>query len=209
MSKQKRPRPGRAQKKARKAERRGDQTRIRYLMRNFRLSLTFRIALQYSWQLVRTALPALLILTVIFFGTVLADIEGDMRRIAQGEAGEDGVFSQLVIQDESIHATLLPEAFSGGTLPMMRYRLTGLNFQGVLPVLTAQAQHESMAILLDGTYFGEFKTVTVGRGSEDWVELPMDIDAARALHIVKFANDNYRFFNGGRRDDRKVLFNER
>ena len=75
--------------------------------------------------------------------------------------------------------------------------------------LTAQAQHESMAILLDGTYFGEFKTVTVGRGSEDWVELPMDIDAARALHIVKFANDNYRFFNGGRRDDRKVLFNER
>ena len=143
MSKQKRPRPGRDQKKARKAERRGGQTRIRYLMSNFRLSLTFRIALQYSWQLVRTALPALLILTVIFFGTVLADIEGDMRRIAQGEAGEDGVFSQLVIQDESIHATLLPEAFSGGTLPMMRYRLTGLQFHGAAPVLTTQAQHAS------------------------------------------------------------------
>lgn len=71
--------------------------------------------------------------------------------------------------------------------------------------LTAQAQHESMAILLDGTYFGEFKTQSVGKGSENWVELPMDVDAARALHIVKFANDNYRFFNGGRRDEQKVL----
>ncbi|MBE6368340.1 MAG: hypothetical protein E7052_10620 [Lentisphaerae bacterium] len=71
--------------------------------------------------------------------------------------------------------------------------------------LTAQAQHESMAILLDGTYFGEFRTREVGRGSETWVELPLDVDAARALHIVKFANDNYRFFNGGKRDEQKNL----
>ena len=46
------------------------------------------------------------------------------------------------------------------------------------------------------------KSVTVGDGTEKWVELPLDIDAARALNIVKNANNNYRFFNGGSREDK-------
>ncbi|MBE6370303.1 MAG: hypothetical protein E7056_09145 [Lentisphaerae bacterium] len=74
--------------------------------------------------------------------------------------------------------------------------------------LTAQCQQETAAILLDGIYFGEFRTVTVTNGSETWVELPLDVDQVRALNIVKYANNNYRFFNGGSREDKMLIFPE-
>lgn len=72
--------------------------------------------------------------------------------------------------------------------------------------LTAQAQNEKHAILLDGMYIGDFKTITIGTGTETWVEMPLDIDAARALNIVKYSNDNYRFFNNGNREDKSDVF---
>lgn len=72
--------------------------------------------------------------------------------------------------------------------------------------LTAQSQQESSTILLDGIYFGEFKTIRVGKGNETWVELPLDVDAVRAQSIVKYANDNYRYFNGGSREDKLTTF---
>lgn len=143
MSKREIRRVSRAQRKALRAERRGGQTRIRYLMSNFRLSLTFRIALHYCWQLLRTLLPALLVMTLIFSGTVLADIESDMRRLNHVQAEADGIFSQLVIQDESITAHLLELPFSGSTMPLLKYRLTSLDFRGSIPYLIAEAQHAS------------------------------------------------------------------
>jgi len=124
-----------------KAERRGGQTRIRYLMSNFRLSLTFRIALHYSWQLLQTYLIAVLVMTLIFSGTVLADIESDMRRLYYGEPEADGAFTQMVIQDESITAQLLPLPFSGNTMPLLRYRLTSIDLRDHIPYLIAEAQH--------------------------------------------------------------------
>ena len=72
--------------------------------------------------------------------------------------------------------------------------------------LTAQCLHESAAVLLDGIYLGEFRASAVTSGNEKWVELPLDLDAARAQHIVKYANDNYRFFNGGSREDKDIIF---
>ena len=72
--------------------------------------------------------------------------------------------------------------------------------------LTAQARNEPVAVLLDGIYFGEFRPRSVSTGEEVWVELPLDVDTARARMIVKYANDNYRFFNGNKRDDAHKLF---
>ena len=72
--------------------------------------------------------------------------------------------------------------------------------------LTVQSQHEPSTIMLDGIYFGEFRTANIGKGVEKWVELPLDVDTVRAQNIVKYANDNYRFFNGGHREDPSVLF---
>ena len=74
--------------------------------------------------------------------------------------------------------------------------------------LTAQFQHEPVIVLLDGIFLGEFYTRKVSDGTEKWVDMPLDVDAARALNIVKFANDNYRFFNGGSRTDKYDLFPE-
>ena len=68
--------------------------------------------------------------------------------------------------------------------------------------LTADSQHIPAVILLDGLYLGDFRTGQVGQGNEIWLELPLDIDAVRAQNIIKYANDNYRFFNGGQRTDK-------
>ena len=74
--------------------------------------------------------------------------------------------------------------------------------------LTVQCQHEPAVILLDGIYLGDFRTLEIGKGNEIWVELPLDVDAVRALNIVKYANDNYSFFNGGKREDKMLVFPE-
>ena len=68
--------------------------------------------------------------------------------------------------------------------------------------LTVDSQHTPAVVLLDGLYLGDFRTVQVGRGNEIWLELPLDVDEVRAQNIVKYANDNYRFFNGGQRTDK-------
>ena len=74
--------------------------------------------------------------------------------------------------------------------------------------MTAQYQHEPAIILLDGVYLGEFRSSQLTNEASTWVELPLDIDGARALNIVKYANDNYRFFNGGSREDKNDILSD-
>ena len=74
--------------------------------------------------------------------------------------------------------------------------------------LTVLSRNEPVAIMLDGVYFGEMRPREIFSGEEKWVELPLDVDAARAQQIVKYANDNYRFFNNNKRDDIHKLFPE-
>lgn len=131
-----------AQRSERRAQRRGIHGRIRYVMSNFRLSLTFRIALHYCWQLFRTTLLAIFVMTLIFAGTVLADIESDMRRLRDAEPGNGGVFSQTVIQDESISATLLDVHFSGEA-GLFKYRILGFESLYGRPHLLAESTHIS------------------------------------------------------------------
>lgn len=72
--------------------------------------------------------------------------------------------------------------------------------------LSALARQEPVAIMLDGLYFGELRPREVFSGENEWVELPLDVDAARAQQIVKYANDNYRYFNNNKRDDAHKIF---
>ena len=134
----------RRQARAAAADRRGGQPRIRYLMSNFRLSLTFRIALSYCWQLVRTLLPALLIMTLIFTGTVLAGVESDIDRLRSAMPDDGLLYSQFVIMDADIAAERLPDVpFTGSALPFLHYRITALDTVQGVPVLTAEAEHIS------------------------------------------------------------------
>ena len=131
-----------AKRTERKAQHRGIHGRIRYIKSNFRLSLTFRIAIHYCWQLIRTALLAMLVVTIIFSGTVLADIENDMRRLRNASPAADGTYSQNVIQDESISATLLDVRYNGEA-GLFKYRLLGLSFLYGNPYLLAESTHVS------------------------------------------------------------------
>ena len=133
----------RAARKAVRRGKRGDQTRLQYLMKNFRLSLTFRIALSYSWQLARTTLLAILVMTVIFAGTVLADFESDVDRLCDGAIPPEGVYTQLELQDRAIAAQLVDVPFAGSPLPFLRYRIISLDLLGDETDLVAEAAHVS------------------------------------------------------------------
>ena len=74
--------------------------------------------------------------------------------------------------------------------------------------VTALSRQEPIAVLLDGVYMDELRPRDIYDGEALWVELPLDVDGARAQQIVKYANDNYRFFNGGKREDAHKLFPE-
>lgn len=132
----------RAQLREKRASRSGIHGRIQYLKSNFRLSLTFRIALHYCWQVMRTGLIALLILTIIYSGTVLADIERDMHRLRNADVPEDGFFTQNVIQHEGTSARLLDTPYEGNT-ELFKYKLTGLSLRDGKPILYAESTHIS------------------------------------------------------------------
>ena len=44
---------------------RGLHGRLAGLLSNFRLSLTFRIAMHYCWQMLRTAIPMMLVISLV------------------------------------------------------------------------------------------------------------------------------------------------
>lgn len=78
-------------------------------MSSFRLSLTFRIAMHYCWQLVRTMLLACMVVTLFYACTQFMLLEQVGMRIRHGEPQDDGTYSQLVIQDSRITATVVSD----------------------------------------------------------------------------------------------------
>lgn len=66
---------------------------------NVRLSLTFRIAVHYAWQLIRSFLPVLILLTLIFSVAVSVPLSADLKRISEAGPDEDGLYSPAVIQN--------------------------------------------------------------------------------------------------------------
>ncbi|MBQ7137422.1 MAG: HAMP domain-containing histidine kinase [Clostridia bacterium] len=122
-------------RKADKQKVRGLHGRIKHVMSNFRLSLTFRIALHYAWQLLRTMLPVLLIGTLVLGGFVLADANRTIRRISFGEAAADQQFSQVVIQHADVSACMTNIPYADEP----NWRITHLS----PAALTIQARHQS------------------------------------------------------------------
>lgn len=107
-------------------------------MSSFRLSLTFRIALHYSWQLLRTTLPVMLIVSLVAATLALADINGTVMRLRSSDAMQDGSFSQVSVQDDAFHqAELLPYPYERDDLPMLAFSITG--FDGFH--MTLRARH--------------------------------------------------------------------
>lgn len=76
------------------------------IMSNFRMSLTFRIALHYCGQLLRTLIPTLLVISIVFFALQVATIEDDLLRLRFEVPSEGNVFGQSTIQNSHLQAWL-------------------------------------------------------------------------------------------------------
>lgn len=81
---------------------------LRKLMSNFRLSLTFRIALHYCWQLLRTTVTTLLIITLVFMLLQVPPMEDTIHRLRFSQPTSGQSFDQTHIQNSKATAWLEP-----------------------------------------------------------------------------------------------------
>ena len=84
----------------------GIHGRLSRLMSNFRLSLTFRIALHYAAQLLRTTLSAMVILSLVYWIAQFPGLHQTTLRVASLDPGENGVYTPDVICDQRVTAVL-------------------------------------------------------------------------------------------------------
>ena len=141
-------------RKASRETRRGLHGRVKHVMSNFRLSLTFRIALHYSWQLLKTTLPVMLVMTLVLCGFMVTDINDTVNRLRFAGAEENGHFSPAVIRHSEVtKAELLSTPFSGEPLPLLDFTLA--DWEGFS--LTVTAQHDSgMTVIICFTLWKAF-----------------------------------------------------
>lgn len=76
------------------------------IMSSFRLSLTFRIAMHYCWQLLSTTLLAALIVTAVYAGVEGLHIQRVAQRALNVPPDQPPAYSQLILQDASFSAFL-------------------------------------------------------------------------------------------------------
>ena len=157
MSKRSKRESKREKRRLRKASRethRGLHGRVKHVMSNFRLSLTFRIALHYSWQLLKTTLPVMLVMTLVLCGFMVTDINDTVNRLRFAGAEENGHFSPAVIRHSEVtKAELLSTPFSGEPLPLLDFTLA--DWEGFS--LTVTAQHDSgMTVIISFTLWKAF-----------------------------------------------------
>ena len=127
-------------RKADKQKTRGFRAKARRLMSNFRLSLTFRIAVHYCWQLLRTSLLVMLIMSVLFAGLVLADVGSTLDRIAAVQPDNGDAFSQEIVRTAAVtEALLLPYPYEFSNLPLLDFCITDFSFTR----MTVRAMHRA------------------------------------------------------------------
>ncbi len=130
----------RSLRKADKRKVHGLHGRVKHVMSSFRLSLTFRIALHYSWQLLRTTLLVMLIMSLAFFALTMIDVDNTVRRIKTGDAQADSTFAASTIQDADVtRATLLPFPYKDSDLPLLAFCITETS----PPYMTVRAMHKT------------------------------------------------------------------
>ncbi len=112
----------------------------RHLMSNFRLSLTFRIALHYSWQLLRTTLLVMLVMTLAGAAMSLYTLEDTISRVSRAQPDSNGRLGQGDIQNSHVYnAELLAVPFERDSGLGFFYRIAGVNWSHII----IHAEHSS------------------------------------------------------------------
>lgn len=115
-------------KKADKEKVRDLNARARHVVSNIRLSLTFQIAIHYSWQLLKTTFLVMLILSVSLVGLTLSDANDVVKHLRNESPNEDGLFPPEVIMHRAVtQAALLSAPYEQNDLPMLTYSIADLN----------------------------------------------------------------------------------
>ncbi len=76
------------------------------LLSNFRMSLTFRIAIHYCGQMLRTTFSTILIVSIVFVLLLFPGWYDDMLRLRSAEVPPDMIFDQNVVQNSQAYAWL-------------------------------------------------------------------------------------------------------
>ena len=119
---------------------RGLRGHVKHMIGSFRLSLTFRIALHYSWQLLRTTLLTMLIISLVCAGGLMIDVDNTVRRMKTADTQEQADFSPAVVQNADVtRAILLPVLYKDSDLPLLAFCITEIS----PPYITVQAMHKS------------------------------------------------------------------
>lgn len=84
----------------------GLHRRLTNLLSSFRLSLTFRIAIHYCWQLLRTLLVTALIVTCFYVGPQISNLLNNIGRL-QMLSPHSELFSEKAYRDEGLQIELL------------------------------------------------------------------------------------------------------
>ena len=165
-------------RRLRKADRqkvRGLHGRIKHVLSNFRLSLTFRIALHYSWQLLRTTLLVMLLLSVVCFGLTMVEVDNTIRRIKISNPQTDATFDAGAVQNPAVtQAALLPFQYKDSDLPLFAFCITDVR----LPSITVRAMHKT-GMTIEANY-------RLSRALQGWLCLMMALLVCDGIRVLTF-----------------------
>ncbi len=162
-------------RKADKQKVRGLHGRVKHVMSNFRLSLTFRIALHYAWQLLRTTLLVMLIMSLVFFSLALVNVDNTVRRLKWADAQNEATFTPDIIQNTAVtRAELLSFQYKDSDLPLLAYCITEVQLRSI----TVRAMHKSGM-----TVEADFQTIPT---LQAWLVLMAALLLCDGIRIISF-----------------------
>ncbi len=167
------------------------------ILSSFRLSLTFRIAMHYCWQLLSTTLLVCLVVTCFYGGLQLSRINSLALRVAAASPDEEDAYnpqlldtspsavsytySQRVLQDSAATAQWSPESLpndpSERRQAQLRTLLRGVRDFSAPTLLLAKSAYSGGSIVLRYDLTELVKT---------WVWLMVAILTADALRMIHF-----------------------
>ena len=169
---------------------RGLHGRLAGLLSNFRLSLTFRIAIHYCWQLLRTTVPVMLVVTLFFAFAQIPGIEEALSRVVQAEPDDGRAYSQLLLRDASLEARLTDMDYPLEWQEQLSYGAS--QFFSQLPYrLCLTARHEATGHVV-------CLTVSLSNRFHIWIWLMAAMLLGDVLRMVSFLRRRQRL-------DKRVL----
>ena len=138
------------------------------LTSNFRLSLTFRIAIHYGMQLMRTTVPVCLIVTLFYAGAQVPGMTRTLRRIAEADIPESGVYAPEVIQDADVTAEIIPaETYAKSVTEQRDDGSYAVHYERMMPESNAEWLRECFRTALNARLFRSPYVLTIPCGLVD------------------------------------------